>query len=542
MKGFNVFVFVAAVFLNSPFCFGSLVGNEKSQNTKSLWLSGGHDLRNSRNAWSESKLGARNVSKLEPKWIFTAHGDVTATPAVDEDAVYVPDLGGYLNKIDRRTGQLIWTRAIASYTGSVPGVCVDPLCLIQPVSRSTPALSGRRLVIGTRDGYVLGIDKRTGDLLWKTRVDSNPAAMITMSPIIFGNTVYIGISSAEEALALLPGYHCCTFRGSAIALNLKTGAIEWRTYTVPEGYSGGALWGGPPAVDTKRNVVYFTTGNNYSVPPEVQACVAKAGKDARLVTACLSPTDYFDSILALDRHTGKILWGTRLEEFDAWTLTCGVPAFNFPPSGNCPFPDSPDYDFGSGVNLFTIESQGGEPRDLVGAGQKSGSYWALDANTGKVVWVTQVGPGGADGGIMWGSAVDSKRIYVAVANSEKHSYTLQPTGGTINWGAWSALDAKTGKIVWQTPDPGHSGAVGFVSTANGVVYAASTDPSGYMYALDGSDGSILWSFPSGGSTISGAAIVDGTVYWGSGYASLGGTGNNKVYAFRLPGHAEEHDH
>ena len=46
---------------------------------------------------------------------------------------------------------------------------------------------------------------------------------------------------------------------------------------------------------------------------------------------------------------------------------------------------------------------------------------------------------------------------------------------------------------------------------------------------------LLWEFPSGGSCLSGAAISNGTVYWGSGYANFGfGTPNNKLYAFELP--------
>ena len=75
---------------------------------------------------------------------------------------------------------------------------------------------------------------------------------------------------------------------------------------------------------------------------------------------------------------------------------------------------------------------------------------------------------------------------------------------------------------------------GSVSVANGVMYAGSY--SGQMYALDGTNGNILWNFASGGSVIDGPSIVDGVVYWGSGYGSFPpGTGNNKVYAFGLAG-------
>ena len=55
-----------------------------------------------------------------------------------------------------------------------------------------------------------------------------------------------------------------------------------------------------------------------------------------------------------------------------------------------------------------------------------------------------------------------------------------------------------------------------------------------MYALDDATGTILWTFASGGSCLSGAAIADGRLFWGSGY-SFFGTPNNKLYSFGLPG-------
>jgi polyvinyl alcohol dehydrogenase (cytochrome) len=69
------------------------------------------------------------------------------------------------------------------------------------------------------------------------------------------------------------------------------------------------------------------------------------------------------------------------------------------------------------------------------------------------------------------------------------------------------------------------------------MYAGSN--SGQMYALDTRTGNILWNFASGGSVIDGPSIVDGVLYWGSGYREIQGTGNNKVYAFALAG-ANDH--
>jgi len=45
-----------------------------------------------------------------------------------------------------------------------------------------------------------------------------------------------------------------------------------------------------------------------------------------------------------------------------------------------------------------------------------------------------------------------------------------------------------------------------------------------------------WQFAVGSSVNSGPSVVDGTVYWGTGYArGPGGTSNNKLYAFSLDG-------
>lgn len=83
-----------------------------------------------------------------------------------------------------------------------------------------------------------------------------------------------------------------------------------------------------------------------------------------------------------------------------------------------------------------------------------------------------------------------------------------------------------------------TGAVSATPTVDaGAVYVP--DWGGTLSAINATTGRILWRFPSGGSVIGGAAIVAGSVYWGSGYhtKSLGlpyAGGNDKLYAFSLP--------
>lgn len=111
-----------------------------------------------------------------------------------------------------------------------------------------------------------------------------------------------------------------------------------------------------------------------------------------------------------------------------------------------------------------------------------------------------------------------------------------PSGETIRSGFFSALDPLSGDILWQTRGtPASSVNMAAVTVANGVVYAGTVDAPGTMYALDAATGATLWSFQSGGSVNAGAAVVNGVVYWGSGYGvpGFGISGNNKLYAFEV---------
>lgn len=487
------------------------------------WSMGGQNLSNTRSVNTPDGPTPRNVAKLATKWTFETHGDVSATPAVVKGAVYFPDWGGYLNKVSASTGALIWQRKLSSY-----GYNPDE----QNVSRTTPAVVGNVLYLGDQaggtntpqSGRVLAVNASTGDLLWTTVINSNQFTIITQSPVVSNGVVYVGAASAEEnAAAFIPGYVCCTFRGSFSALDAATGEILWTTYTVPLGYSGGAVWGSTPALDLRSGTVYVTTGNNYSVPADVKACQLNGGTPSQ----CLSPDDHVDAVMALNMATGQVKWATGVQGFDDWIVSCilGV--------DNCPEDPGPDFDFGSGANLFSVPTADGGQRKLVGAGQKSGIYWALDAKTGEIVWSTQAGPGSTLGGIEWGSATDGKRIYVAEANFARQPYPKDDSLPPV--GSYAALDAATGQILWQTPDPSGSFDTGMVSEANGVVYAGSM--SGHMYALDAATGAVLKDIVGEGSSNAGPAIDQGgVVYWGNGYGRFGlGTPSTTFYAFSLRG-------
>jgi polyvinyl alcohol dehydrogenase (cytochrome) len=491
------------------------------------WKSAGQNIGNTREQPNENIINPANAHRLAVKWTFTTGADVSATPTVADDAVYVPDWAGNLFAISKDTGKEIWHHQISEYNGTTGAM-----------SRVSPLVLDHDLIVGDNmidqtaqhnGASLIDLDRSSGALKWVTQIEDHPAAIITGSPAAYNGIIYVGVSSIEEELGDQPGYDCCTFRGSVVAVNANTGKIIWKTYTVPDNqgesdaYSGGAVFQ-TPAIDPGRNLLYIGTGNNYTAPPDVESCEALALLDGDIdPNACTSVDDHFDSVLAMDLRTGKIKWSRKVSGYDTWTSACSVPRDGV----TCPSPAGPDYDFGgSGPNLLG---------NVLGLGQKSGIYWALNPDTGHILWSTLVGPGGTLGGIEWGTASDGKRIYVAISNKKANPYTLAPNGPTITWGSWAALDVKTGNILWQIPDP-TTGAIdtGSVSVANNVLFAGSY--SGKMYAIDARSGAILWSFDSGGSVIDGPSIVDGVVYWGSGYKRYSpGTPNNKVYAFQLAG-------
>src|SRR5712675_2475517 len=348
-----------------------LTAQSQSKESKSdQWPIAGQNLSNTWSQPAEHSISPANVKNLIPKWVFTTGGDVSATPTVDGDAVYFPDWAGNLFAVKKESGRLIWSHKISDYDG-VGGA----------ISRVSPAVDGNQVIIGDilssnkvhNGANVISVDRESGTLQWMTRVDDHPAAIITGSPVIFHGVVYIGVSSSEEALALDPTYPCCTFRGSIVALDEKNGAILWKTFDVPDnggqtgGYSGGAIWQ-PPAIDPKRGTLFVGTGNNYTAPADVEAC-----QNATPTANCAAADDFLDTALALDLKTGQIKWSKRLQGFDTWTLACKLPSGTNP---NCPVPSSPDFDLGgSGPNLVG---------NIVGFGQKSGIFWALNPDNGDI--------------------------------------------------------------------------------------------------------------------------------------------------------------
>jgi polyvinyl alcohol dehydrogenase (cytochrome) len=312
---------------------------------------------------------------------------------------------------------------------------------------------------------------------------------------------------------------------------------------------------GPPAVDLPDGLVFASFKVAAGEPPAVKAC--NAADPNGFNESCEQPGSYLSSIVAFDLKTGTPVWSYRVVGDVPWQRACGLqpPTVTWcAPESDNPLHGGDKWDLGgSGPNVFKI-GHGSHERSVVGVGEKSGVYVVLDARTGAFIWNTLVGPGGDMGGMEWGTAYDGDRIYASITNQHHIPYELTEHGvisnTTATGGSWAALDPKTGKILWQTADPqvealpglGVVGVwdVGPVTVANGIVYASSMAKlatQNQMFALDAATGAILWQFGAGSSVNAGPAVVEGSVYWGSGYSRAGveGSGNHRLYAFSIDG-------
>jgi polyvinyl alcohol dehydrogenase (cytochrome) len=498
------------------------------------WNGWGQNLMNTRfQAAAQAGLTAADLPKLKLKWAFgfPATLDSNAHPAYANGRIYIGSTTGTVYSIDASTGCIRWYFNAAS--GVRTAISVGRL--------STAAGMHYAAFFGDGQSWTYAVDAANGSLIWRTKVESFPAGHITGSPIFYNNRLYVPVASGEEGAGASPDYECCRFRGSMVALDATTGKQVWKTYTIPEephktgknkigtqlwGPSGAPIWSSP-SIDAKRNVLYATTGDNYSDP-----------------TSNMS-----DAFVAFDLDTGKILWSRQMTAKDAYTAACRIPD-----KTNCPDSDGPDYDFSSGPILVTLANG---KRELV-AGQKSGLVHAVDPdNQGELLWSVRVGEGGTNGGVQWGSATDGTNVYVALADLGRVvvPFSLSTDVDPKRGGGMFALNLADGKRVWYTPpvpcgegkkrcSPAQSAAVTGIP---GAAFSGSVD--GHLRAYSTKDGSIIWDLDTeqpfktvngveahGGSLDGpGPVVAGGMLFFNSGYAAGGGVPGNVLLAFSVDG-------
>jgi outer membrane protein assembly factor BamB len=168
---------------------------------------------------------------------------------------------------------------------------------------------------------------------------------------------------------------------------------------------------------------------------------------------------------------------------------------------------------------------------VVYGGSSEGNVYALDANTGSLIWSYQTNsvpvysPPTVVNGVVYIEADDGVYALDAQAGTLIWKYTINtergsPTvaNGVVYFGATAnnvsnvyALDAQTGTLIWKYKTGILVAATAAV--ANGLVYIGSG--AGIVYALNARTGALKWSYQTGGIVASAPAVANGIVYVGS---------------------------
>jgi alcohol dehydrogenase (cytochrome c) len=517
------------------------------------------------NDWNQRYSGLKtintsNVGKLVPRMIFQTGisklGSFENTPLVTGGVMYVTTPYNTAMAYDLNTKKELWR--YEHKLGTTIFCC-------GPNNRGFAIHGGAHLYMGTLDAHLVALDAKTGKVLWDKEVaDPTYGYSITHAPLIIGDNVIVGVSGGEYGI-----------RGHVTAYNAMTGDQVWRWYSIPapngdptfddkapNGWFG--TWPGstPDGADLHRDVAkekgdsakyadsWKTGGGGVWTTPaydkESNTLFVSVGNPSPDLDGSVRPGDnlYTDCIVAIDASNGKTKWYYQTVPHDVWDLDATSPP--------------------------AVATMGGK-KVVVHAG-KTGWVYVLDAASGKLVkrsdafvpqenmfaLPTEKGTRmlpGANGGSEWSPiSIDPSLNYAFVAalhqpmNYITHNAPLEKgrlwlgsafvaIPGEEQYGLFSAVDLKTGKIAWQNkvPQPMMGGSL---ATAGGLTFTG--EGNGNFNAYDSKSGKLLWQFNAGaGCNSAPMTFTNG----GEQFVAVACGGNfqlnyplgNSVMVFGLPG-------
>jgi alcohol dehydrogenase (cytochrome c) len=442
-------------------------------------------------------INTDTIARLAMRWMFTLSGtgELQVTPVVVGGIMYVAGINECY-ALDAGSGRQIWRYRRAR----------TPRLSTGGNANRGVAVAGERVFMQTDNAHIIALNRFTGELLWDTELDDwrkNYAA--SSAPLPAGNLIISGVSGGEHGA-----------NGFVAAHDQETGQEVWRFATVPKaGEPGSETWqgkdiehGGAPtwftgSYDAELDMVYWPTGN----PSKEYNGDHRQGDNL-----------YSDSILALDRRTGRLKWYYQFTPHDLW-----------------------DWDATETSVLVNAQWQG-QPRKLMLHANRNGFFYVFDRRDGALLLAKPFVKN-----LTWARAIGSDGRPIKLPNQEptaKGTKVCPSQDGATNWfspsfnpatglyyvqtfekcsiytksdsGEWEsgktylggsqktaddpkperilkAIDIQTGEIVWSLaqPGPAHSWG-GTLSTASGLVIFGSDD--GALMAADATTGKPLWSF------------------------------------------------
>jgi alcohol dehydrogenase (cytochrome c) len=427
------------------------------------WPAHNYDLANTR-ATTQTPINSQTVSKLKVKWRFrfsgtSSFGSFASTPIVLDNTVYLQDLNSNVYALDRATGEVKWAHKFNKPSEGPNGIAF-----------------GYGRIYGATATNAFALDPKNGAVVWSRTLVRNKNEGIDMTPQLFDNKVLF---------STVPGnthsFYAGNGDGIVWALDATSGTPIWKFNTLATGAklwghpavnSGGGLWY-PPSVDSSGRVFL-------SIANPAPLYGTRAFPDG---SSHPGPNLYTNSIVALNGETGKLLWFQQIFPHDVRDYDVMIPA------------------------IVTTAAIGGHETEIVLSATKGGKAFALRADNGKRLWTLSVGTHRNDtgplprkpiailpgdlGGVETPMALAENRLFVPWLDLAAHASATGQAGGfnfKAGRGGLTAVDATTGKVLWQQklPSPNFGGA----TVANDVIFTS--DYAGTIYAYDTKTGKTLW--------------------------------------------------
>ena len=379
------------------------------------WLSTGRTYDEQRFS-PLARLNQGNVATLGLAWfadLDTARGQ-EATPLMIDGTLYVSTAWSMVKAYDARTGKPLW-----SYDPQVPRETLVKACC-DAVNRGVAAW-GSRLFVGTLDGRLIALDRKTGKPAWSVvTLDQAGNATITGAPRVVDGMVIIGNGGAEFGT-----------RGYVTAYDAATGRQRWRFYTVPaqpgaerepaylkkaattwygewwKQGGGGTVWDAM-AYDPALDLLYIGVGNG---SPWNQAYRSE-GKGDNL---------YLSSIVAIHAKTGAYAWHYQTTPGDSWDFTAT-----------------------QHIILADLVIDG-KPRKVLMQAPKNGFFYVLDRTNGQLLAANNFVP------VNWATGVDlttGRPIETPEARYYRTGRPFFASPGATGAHSWQpmAFDPKSGLV------------------------------------------------------------------------------------------------
>jgi alcohol dehydrogenase (cytochrome c) len=277
-----------------------------------------------------------------------AHGNLEATPIVEDGILYVPDGWGSVYAIDVTSGK----RGIIKWKmdpGTDRAWAGDVACC--GVNNRGVALWKDKVISITLDGRMFSLNKATGEVVWERKI-ADPAIgeTLTLAPLVVRDVAIVGTAGGEFGI-----------RGFIEATDLNTGKAAWRTYTIPgAGEAGNETWKDGKDRWKHGGASIWETATYDPESDTFYQGVGNAGPDW---DAEYRPGDnkWAASVLAMSPADGTIKWGYQYTPNDPY-----------------------DYDEISEHPIINAKVNG-EDRKLVVHAARNGFFYALDRINGSFI-------------------------------------------------------------------------------------------------------------------------------------------------------------